>query len=109
MNVNITQKFANRYGYSDVSPFEIVRIISDKTVEVRKMDAERDASVELEFHAGGFAANCSNQRDQKWFITSNRSNPVVRIRLNKQGVWKSACGSKFGLAEAPHKFYDYNF
>lgn len=105
----VTQQFANQYGYSDVTPFEVVRVISDKTIEVREMDAERDQSVKLEFHVGGFAAHCSNQRDQKWFIKSNAANRIIRIRKNKDGVWKSAHGSKFYLSDKPVKFYDYNF
>jgi hypothetical protein len=105
----INQKFANHYSYSDVNPFEIVRAVSDKTLEVREMDAERDPAWKPQFHVGGFAAHCSNQREQRWNITSNESNPVVRIRLQKNGVWKSASGNKFYLADKPVKFYDYNF
>ena len=37
-----TASYANKYGYSDVYPYEIVRVISAKTIEVREMDAERD-------------------------------------------------------------------
>lgn len=101
--------YANHYGYSDINPFEVVRVVSDKTIEVREMDAERDDSVKLEFHVGGFSAHCSNQHAQKWHITSNDSNPVVRIRLSKSGVWKDKHGRKFGLSDQPVKFYDYNF
>lgn len=109
MNATATLKYANRYGYSDVTPFEVVRVISDKTIEVRKMNAERDESVTLEWAVGGFAGHCINQRDQKWFITSDNRNPVIRIRKNKDGIWKSAHGSKFSLSDEPVKFYDYNF
>lgn len=101
-------QYANMYGYSDVEPYEVVRRISDKTIEVREMDAERDDSVKLEFHVGGFAAHCSNQREQKWHITSNPDNRVIRIRLGKNG-WKDAHGRKFNLSDKPVKFYDYNF
>ena len=101
-------KFANQYGYSDVYPFEVVRVISDKTIEVREMDAERDDSVKLEWLPGGFAGHCVNQRDQKWFITSNESNPVIRLRLNKKG-WQDKYGRRFGLSDQPVRFYDYNF
>ena len=55
-------QYANMYGWSDVEPFEVVRVISDKTLEVREMDGERDESVKLEFHVGGFSAHCSNSR-----------------------------------------------
>lgn len=101
--------YANQYGYSDVEPYEVVRVISDKTIEVREMSAERDESVKLEFHVGGFSAHCSNQRAQKWHIRSNPEGRVVRIRLQKNGTWKDAHGRKYGLSDTPRKFYDYNF
>jgi hypothetical protein len=101
-------QFANHFGYSDTNPYEVVRVISAKTIEVRAMDAERDESFKLEWLPGGFAGHCVNQRDQKWRITSNESSPVIRIRLGKKG-WQSANGLKFVLADKPVKFYDYNF
>ena len=100
--------YANHIGYSDINPFEVVRVVSDKTLEVREMDAVRDESVKLEFHVGGFSAHCSNQRNQKWFINSNKQNRVVRIRLGKNG-WKDAHGQRYVLNDEPVKFYDYNF
>jgi hypothetical protein len=57
-------KYANHCMYSDVDPYEIVRVISDKTIEIREMKAVRDDSVKLEFHVGGFSAHCSNQSEQ---------------------------------------------
>lgn len=101
--------YANQIGYSDVNPFEVVRTISDKTIEVRAMDAERDTSVKLNFIPGGFSAHCENQSQQKWFITSNEENPVFRIRLSKNRGWQDKHGHRFVLADAPRKFYDYNF
>jgi hypothetical protein len=101
--------FANHYGYSDVSPFEVIKIVSDKTIEVREMDAEKDDSVKMEWAVGGFASHCINLHDQKWHITSNAQNPVVRIRLGKSGAWKDRHGRLFGLVDQPVKFYDYNF
>lgn len=100
--------YANHYGYSDVNPFEVVKVISDKTIEVREMDSERDESVKLDWAAGGFAGHCINQRDQKWFIKSNPENSVIRIRLGKNG-WKDKHGRRFDLSDKPVRFYDYNF
>ena len=102
-------EFANQCGYSDVNPYEVVRKISEKTIEVRAMDAERDESVKMEFHAGGFSAHCSNQSEQKWNITSNKENPVFRIRLSKNRGWQDKYGNRFKLSNKPHKFYDFNF
>lgn len=101
-------QYANHIGYSDVNPFEIIRKISDKTIEIRAMNAERDPNWKPDFVAGGFCGTVVNQRDQRWIISSNSEAPVVRIRLGKQG-WKDANGRRFQLADQPRKFYDYNF
>lgn len=101
-------KYANHLGYSDVTPYEVIRIVSDKTIEIREMDAKRDESVKLEWIVGGFAGHCVNQRDQEWFISSDESAPVIRIRLGKRG-WKDKFGRRYELGDEPVKFYDYNF
>ena len=101
-------KYANHYGWSDVNPFEVVRVVSAKTLEIRAMEAERDPTWKPEFILGGFAGHCINQGEQEWLIKSNEQNPVVRIRLGKKG-WKDAHGRRFGLSDKPIKFYDYNF
>ena len=33
--------YANRHSYSDIEPYEIVRRVSEKTIEVRPMKYER--------------------------------------------------------------------
>jgi hypothetical protein len=104
-----TFKFANHYGYSDVNPYEVVRQISDKTIEVRAMSAKRDSSYKPEFVVGGFSAVCVNQEDQQWVITSNPNAHIIRIRLRKDGRWYDAHGNRYNLSAKPDKFYDYNF
>ena len=101
-------QYANHIAYSDVNPFEVVRTVSGKTIEVREMSATEDDSVKMDFHVGGFSAHCSNQRQQKWFITSDETAQVIRIRLGKDG-WKDKHGRRFKLNDQPVKFYDYNF
>ena len=102
-------KYANYIGYSDVEPYEVIKVISDKTVEIRAMDAVQDRSVKMNFVPGGFSAVCTNIGDQKWTITSNPENKVFRIRLSKNKGWKDAHGRRFQLSDSPRKFYDYNF
>jgi len=101
--------YANHFGYTDINPFEVVRVISDKTLEVRAMDAIRDESVDLQWVPGGFSFHCVNQADQKWLIKSNPSNRIVRIRLSKNKGWQDKDGRRFELSDKPTKFYDYNF
>ena len=104
----IEMKYANMHGYSDIQPFEIVKVISEKTIEVRMMSAVLDPSWKPNIIPGGFAGHCVNQQTQKWIYTSDESAPVIRCRLRKDGYFHSAYG-KHVLAEAPRKFYDYNF
>jgi len=101
------KKYANHLGYSDVNPYEVINVISEKTIEIRAMDTEA-LPWKRDFHPGGFFGHTSNQQDQKWKITSNVKNHVFRIRLNKKG-WQDKYGSRYSLSDKPVKFYDYNF
>ena len=107
----ITQGFANNYLFSDVNPFEVVRVISDKTIEVREMKTEMASDWKPELISGGFAFHCTNNHDQRnaWVITSDETNPVVRIRKQKNGTWKNPSFGRFRLADVPIKKYDFNF
>ena len=100
--------YANYLGYSDVNPFEIIRRVSDKTLEIRAMRAERDPSWKPNFIPGGFSGHVDNQRDQRWLIESDSEGAVRRIRLGKYGG-KDAHGNRYQISEKPVKFYDYNF
>jgi hypothetical protein len=99
--------FFNQIGWSDVQPFEVVRIVSDKTVEIRSMKATLAEDWKPEFVVGGFAGQAVNQNTQRWNIESDDNGRVYRIRLTKSG-WKMG-SVKFRMADAPRKFYDYNF
>lgn len=106
----MTFNFANHIGYSDTNPFEIVRRVSDRTIEIRAMDAERaNPAEDLGFKAGGFVGHFSDQHKQEWTIISNPNARVIRIRLHKDGRWRGSNGERYVLAVKPIKFYDYNF
>jgi hypothetical protein len=105
--VRVEFKYANMFGWSDVYPFEIIRVVSDKTIEVRAMLAEKDPDWKPEIISGGFAGHCTNQNDQTYTYKSCDEGQVLRVRLGKKG-WKSAMG-KHVISEQPRKFYDYNF
>ena len=107
MNIT-TNSFANHHGYSDVHPYEVVRVVSGKTLEVRAMDTGENKT-ELQFVAGGFSAHCTNNYAQDYDYTSNPENHVFRIRSSKAGDWKDKHGRRFVISDAPSKFYDYNF
>lgn len=105
--------YANYHGYTDVEPHEIVRRISDKTIEVRAMatkllngvkSGEPDA---LTFSAGGFFGHTSGT--QRYEFSSDPEARVFRIRLGKNGKWKDSGGGRYTLAAEPFKFHDFNF
>ena len=103
-----TARFANLHLHSDVEPYQIVKVVSDKTIEIRRMTAQLDPTWKPEIHVGGFAGNCSNQHSQRWIYAVDESAPVIRARLRKDGKFHSAYG-RHVLADKPRKFHDYNF
>ena len=102
-------KYAMHIAYSDINTYEVIRVVSEKCIEIRKMKGEKNPDFKPEFVAGGFSAVCINQGDQEWIITSDESAPVIRIRANKKLGWADKYGQKFVLRDKPVKYYDYNF
>jgi hypothetical protein len=101
--------YANQLGYSDITPFEVIRVVSDKCLEVRSMNYTQTNAKEMVFHVGGFAAHCSNQNDQKWDITSDENGYVFKIRKNVRGIWKNKHGDTYSVGDQPRRRYDFNF
>jgi hypothetical protein len=101
--------YANHIGYSDINPFEIVRRVSDKTLEIRSMSYEQDPSWKPNFVAGGFSGTVVNQNEQRWIIKSCEKATPFKIRLSKNRGWRDAGGNRYRLSDKPVKFYDYNF
>jgi len=100
--------YANQIGFSDVTPFEVVRKISEKTLEIRAMWSELDPTWKPERIPGGFAGHCVNNSAQRWIITSNATGQIRRIRLGKHG-WRDASGAHYQLSDKPFRHWDYNF
>ena len=105
---NEIKKYANHYGYSDVHPFEVVRVISPITAEIRAMKSEL-VKPPQDFHPGGFVCHYADNHAQEWNITSQPEEDVTRIRFSKaRNEWKGSAG-RFIMEDKPRKFYDYNF
>jgi hypothetical protein len=100
-------QYASEHLYSDVRAYEIVKVISDKTLELRPLLATYNIA-HLEQVAGGFCSHVVNQRDQKVTFKSDPSAPVIRIRKNKYGNWARK-GTRFTLRTEPYAFRDFNF
>jgi len=100
---------ASQYGYSDVHAYEILKVISDKTLEVRELSATHNIK-HLKTYVGGFSGHVENQHNQKVTYETNENAPVIRIRRNKhdENKWSSQ-GQRFTLETKPYAFYDFNF
>ena len=112
MATAITQKYVNRVMFSDIDPFEIVRVISERTLEVRRMNAtltEISANAIREGMAvGGFAAHLPEDVKQEYVYTSDVNAPTFKIYRRKDGRYYNGC-LKYVLSDSPYKNYDYNF
>ena len=115
MNTNKEiRKYCNYHGYSDVYPYEVVRVISDQTVEVREMDARLKEGWKQDVVLGGFAGHTINNGGE-WDIESNEDNPLIRARWSKaRGQWQVKKADwdapmRMNMSDQPRKFRDYNF
>jgi len=96
------RKYCNRHGYSDIEPFEVVRVLSPRKIEVRMMEAKLiTAPIQ---HLGGFLAHTENDT-QKWECISIPENSIREITLTKKGWGRG----EFRMSDEPRNFYDYNF
>ena len=101
--------YCNHIGYSDIEPYEVVRVVSDKCVEVRRMKC-KELPWEREFYPGGFFGHTANQKEQKWEITPDEEAEVFKIRWSEANEqWQAGKYRQFVMVDKPHKFYDYNF
>lgn len=102
----IEPKFFSEHMYSDVKAYEVIRVVSDNTIEVRPMDTKfsfKDCDVQ----AGGFAFHASNPRAQTATHESRPDWPTMRIRRTKSG-W-SHKRARFSVQDKPYAYYDINF
>ena len=103
MEIDMTNAFANQVGYSDITPFEVVRHVSGKTADIREMDAVRsNPGADMGFAPGGFVGHFADQGAQQWTITSNPENRVVRIRLGTRG-WPDNWGTRSAMCGQPRR------
>ena len=98
------RKYCNYGGYSDWEPFEVIRVVSKKCIEIRRMKAVQTV-FPSDFHAGGFCGHYTDNHNQDYNYSSDENNPIIRIRLSKSG-WGNG---RYHMSDRPYKFYDYNF
>lgn len=97
------RKYCNYKSWTDVTPYEVVRVISPKLIEIRQMKAELKKAPEV-LGIGGFAGVFDNST-QEWECFPDESMPIERVKLLKGG-WG---GGKYRMSDRPIYYYDYNF
>lgn len=94
-------KYVNHYMYSDVVPLgKIIGIKGKRTLILQRIAAEKQLT-KLEFHVGGFAANCSNQYDQTWEYIELQETDELKVLASFSRQYK--------IQDKPLRFYDFNF
>jgi len=91
------KKYAIYMMWTDRVPFEVIKVISDKTLEVRELDADLIGLDKMD-----------PQNTQEYKFSSNVNNQMYRIRKSKRGYWVHK-HKKFLLSDVPYKFFDYQF
>ena len=102
--------YANRNGYTDVYPFEVLKTISPICVEIRAMKTVQ-TKFPKDFHAGGFCGHYSDNRSgQDYDYSSNEEAQIFRIRWSKANrQWQKGKYNRFSMSDKPYKYHDYNF
>lgn len=106
-------------GYSQRYAGSVIKV-SAKRIEMREDHAELINGRALKFHAGGFAAHCSNQEIQQYDYAPNPDGYVrafsLRSFVDQYGFERRrwvAVGQPVrngsGCMVGRHHFYDYNF
>lgn len=101
--------YLNRHLFSDICPFEVIRVISEKTVEIRAMNAVLDPEWKRDFIPGGFFGHTANNCSQRYIYSQNLEAPIVRARLTKSGIWSVGGEARYVASDKPQRFYDFNF
>ena len=102
--------YANQTGYTDVTPYEVVRKVSDICVEVRAMKAKQ-IKFPQDVRIGGFSAHTvDNRSGQDYEYSSDETREVFKIRWSRANrQWQRGKYIRFSMSDKPYKFYDYNF
>ena len=87
--------YANQFLFTDIYPYEVVKKVSDVTMDIQEMSAELQPE--------------TDPYEQKYNFCSNKENPIIRIRKNKKGVWRDKDGRKYIIGNEPRKYHDYSF
>lgn len=101
----MTPQYLNRHDDNDVLPFEVVEMIGGFELLIREMSCERFRGWKPAMVMG----HCMNESSQRWEIVSDWEALTFRIRLDRNGDWKDACGKIYTMAENAVRFHRFSF
>lgn len=91
---------ATECGWSDRHAYEVIEVIDDRHIIVRRLDAKR-------------TDNNGVSDSQDYEFTSNPNNHTCKLFLTKQGRWRERIGRRLGcngwLVGKAMEYYDYSF
>jgi hypothetical protein len=96
-------KYINQYLWSDARPVGKIVGIKGKTKVLVQPVVASENLTQMEFVVGGFAGHCTNQYEQKYEFSEQGK--VFELSLSNSKIRRS----HLGIADAPCRFYDYNF
>lgn len=88
---NNMEKYMNHKGCVDITPYEVVKICTNRKCIVRSMEC-----------------NVKSQQSQEWSIYPDPKGVIFELRMHKDGIWYSHDGRQFVNQDKPKKFFDYN-
>lgn len=94
--------YANRKSGDSYYPYEVTRVVSLQTLEIREMAV----SISEHFRPEWAFDFCLNTDDQRWVILRDPRNPVFRIRRSRKGdrTWRDVDGNEYVIADAPKRW-----
>lgn len=103
-------------GYTDIYPGTVVKVTMTSVI-VRRDKFERASDWTPEYVAGGFSAHCTNQFDQRNYITEDPDGPEIKFTERATGEYVQAGHPTRGRMGLPRSvlyyqwdaFHDYNF
>ena len=105
--------YCNRHLYSDIQPYEVIEVLSDTRLKLRRMNyVQTNGSVERlrrSFEPSGFCGHFDNSV-QEWICTPDEKGIVVEVRQRKDGHFYEANDSiPYVLCDEPRRYRDFNF
>jgi hypothetical protein len=96
-------KYLNQYLWSDVNPVGKIVGVKGKTKVLVQPVVAGPNKAKMEFIPGGFSAHCTNMYDQKYDFFEEGA--VYEMTLSNFKMKRT----HLGIADHPHKHYDFNF